>query len=222
MSKVTDTLDSYNSLKSTEDQEGVWSEEHQGFPWYMEEDAVVDQKWEVESLAEKGVDRADFTPDHAFLCKQLEHYVFVYGTLKRSKANNRIIENKNCAYIADAFTVDKTFILKETTGNIPVLLSTWGHNDQSASKQVKGELWLVRTPMISRLDQFEQNGVLYKRIKTMVAVENERTPAWVYAGIRTAWSETGSNSSLRPCPHFKKSKDPSVEYYTYVGGMVRG
>jgi gamma-glutamylcyclotransferase (GGCT)/AIG2-like uncharacterized protein YtfP len=206
----------------TEDTEGLWSEEHQGFPWYMEEEAVVDQKWEVTALAEKGLDRSDFTPDHALLCKQLEHYVFVYGTLKRGKVNNRVIDNKNCVYIADAFTTDKSFLLKETQGSIPVLLSTFGQNDQKDSKLVKGELWLMRTPQIPRLDQFEQNGILYKRIKTMVSVEQNRLPAWTYAGIKNAWSDTGSHSSLKLCPHFKKSKDPSVEYYTYVGGPVRG
>lgn len=215
MSKVTD-------ISSWDDVDGLWSEEHQGFPWYMEEEAVVDQKWDVTTLVEKGVDRMDYTPDHVQLCKQLEHYVFVYGTLKRNKCNARVIENKHCAYLADAFTVDKSFLLKETTSHIPVLLSTWGQNDQKDSKQIKGELWLMRTPQISRLDQFEQNGVLYKRIKTMVAVEQERVAAWTYAGIKTAWNDTGSNSVLRNCPHFKKSKDPSVEYYTYVGGPVRG
>jgi gamma-glutamylcyclotransferase (GGCT)/AIG2-like uncharacterized protein YtfP len=204
-----------NSKSIQTDEYEYWSEAHQGFPWYMDEEDIRDEKADVQKLVESSFKRAHFTPDFPKLNREAEHYIFVYGTLKRNKSNHRVIE-KNSRYVTTAFTADKSFIMKETKGgHIPVVLGTLGDKDQSQAARVQGEVYLVPTSMMERLDEFEQNGVLYRRAKLCVnTADKQRFIAWTYLGIKTAWI---NDVNLGWAPKWTTKKDKDFHYYCYAG-----
>lgn len=203
--------------------EDSWTEEHAGFPYYMDCDSIDEQKEAIATVLDKAADVASFTPDYPNLALWEDHYLFVYGTLKRTEGNHKVIDNKACKFLATSYTADPHFVMKQTRGGIPVALGSWG--DTSApNKQVKGELYLVKTPMIPKLDVFEQNGVLYRRLKIRITVpqvkaQDELVAAWMYVGVKGAWSD--SNESLPVCPSFERVKgETKLPFYTYLGKEV--
>lgn len=204
----------------TDPWEDMWPDPHGGFPWYMDEDSVDEQAARLIDPLDRALDTESFTKDMPDLSLWEDHYLFVYGTLKRNKSNHRVLDNKNCRYLADCYTADPHFVLKETRGGIPVALGLWGTNDKSA-KRIKGELYLVKTSEIRKLDVFEQNGVIYKRLKMRLAIPrpkgtDELATGWMYLGLKHAWAD--SNESLVTCPSYdRKRKDKVEAFYTYTG-----
>lgn len=200
--------------------EDIWTDEHGGFPWWMDPEAIDDQKEEIRPMLDKALDIESFTKDYPVLNLFEDHYIFVYGTLKYGYSNHRVINNKDCTFIADAFSTHAHFLLKQTRGGIPALLGTFGQTNKAA-KHVKGELYLVKTKMLPALDAFEQNGVIYKRTKLLFSVpypadKDELVPAWTYVGIKSAWES--ANETLDLCPSFTRtSQGLTKEYYSYMG-----
>lgn len=205
------------SLYRSPENEGLWSDTHQGFPWYMDEGPMADQKEDLSKMLDGAWDRQHFTPDFPKLQRFAEHYVFVYGTLKKGKGNHQKINHGGCRYVADGFTHEKTFRMKETKGRIPVVLGTFGDKDQTDAHRISGELYLCDTDVIPDLDGFEQNGVLYRRTKLRIQSGADLIPAWIYLGIKTAWH----GDSLTLCPQHVSKKDEKLTYYSYAGLPLR-
>lgn len=197
-----------------------WTNENAGFPWYMDEDNIEKQAEGLRDSLDRALDTEGFTKDYPDLCLWEDHYLFVYGTLKSGYSNHRVINNKACKYLSECYTTDQHFVLKQTRGGIPAMIGTWGTTNKDA-KAVKGELYLVKTPLIPKLDVFEQNGVIYKRLKLRFSVpypaaKDEIVPAWTYVGIRSAWGSPGE--TLADSPAFTRTKDgKETPYYCYMG-----
>lgn len=206
------------SLYRSPENEGLWSDTHQGFPWYIDEEPQKEQTDDVVKLLDNAWERMHFTPDFPKLQRFAEHYIFVYGTLKSGKINHKKIKHSGCRYVADGFTHDKTFQLKETRGGIPVALGTFGDRDQSNSHRIAGELYLVDTDVVPDLDGFEQNGVLYRRGKMRIMVGADLVPAWMYLGLKNAWS---NEKDLTFSPHHTSAKDKTLTYYSYAGTPLK-
>jgi gamma-glutamylcyclotransferase (GGCT)/AIG2-like uncharacterized protein YtfP len=202
---------------------GTWSKQYPGFPWYMDEEEAAQQAELLRDPLDKGVDTSSFTPDAPVLYKQSEHYVLVYGTLKKNKINHRLLNNEATAkFVADCFTANDHFIMKETRGGIPAVFHVYQDGVSSKEgKQIKCELYLVRTDLLKQLDIFEQNGVVYRRIKVGACIPNGDQEiiigAWMYVGMPKAFSDV--TSMLKVCPHFtrRRKKGGDKEFYTYIG-----
>lgn len=197
----------------------VWDN---GYPWYMDEEDIERQAELLRDPLDKGLDTASFTPDAPVLYKQAEHYLLVYGTLKRNKMNHRLLNNEATAvFVADCFTANDHFVMRETKGGIPVVFSTFQEETKGAlGKQIKCELYLVRTKLLKALDIFEQNGVVYRRVKIAAAIPQEDkdiiVPAWTYIGLPRAF--TGIVSGMKTSPSFtRRRKSGDKEFYTYIG-----
>lgn len=198
--------------------EDSWTEENGGFPWYMEDENIEEQAGKLQSALDTALDTEGFTKDYPDLNLFEDHYLFVYGTLKHGYSNHRVIDNKDCLFLADAISTDGHFVMKQTRGGIPVILGTWGTQATDA-KHVKGELYLVKTPMLRKLDVFEQNNVIYKRLKLRFSVpvpaaKDEIVPAWAYVGMKNNWV----GESLGYCPYFTRVHEgKETKFYSYLG-----
>jgi len=206
-------------------EKGVWSDENQGFPWYMDVEYIDQQKADMAEKLDRALDLACTTKDYPELARWEDHYLFVYGTLKRNKSNHRVLQDKYVRYVADCYTTDAQYFLAQSRGGIPVLMGAWGKKDGTA-KAVKGELYLVKTSKLIALDVFEQNDIIYKRIKIRVSVPikpdlksdpiDHVVPCWAYVGMKKAWSD----ETLSVCPSYErvqKSTGKKEPFYTYIG-----
>jgi gamma-glutamylcyclotransferase (GGCT)/AIG2-like uncharacterized protein YtfP len=193
----------------------LWSDEHQSFPWWMSDDDISEQKWDFSAnYGAKISDANIYTQDMPALARHEFQYLFVYGTLKKGKSNH-VHLTKDAEFICQAHSHDTCFTLRETSaGRIPVMLSHFGERRQPEFARVKGELYLVKTKKIAFLDVFEQNGVLYRRIKARFVHKGFSFAAWVYLGVKKTWEE---DRSLLWCPKFTAKKDKTFEYYDYTG-----
>ncbi len=200
-----------------------WTQEHPGFPYYMFPEDVEEQKDQVEQALDNALDTQSFTPDYPSLALWDNHYLFVYGTLKRNQPNHKVLLNKECQFLAPAFTGDPHWILKQSRGGIPVALGAW-NDDTKMAKNIKGEIWLVSTPMIKKLDVFEQNGAIYRRLKIRMAVPQPKgndlhVPAWMYVGVKSAWSSGAEILSLSPS--FEREKaGVKTPFYTFIDKVI--
>lgn len=198
----------------------VWSDSDQGFPYYMEQERIDEQKWLLSTYIPTIRNRMHFTGDWPRLAKHDYQYVMVYGTLKTGYQNHSQLKPKQAQYICDVYTYDECYTMFQTKGNIPVVLPA--ALTTGKGKRIKGELYLVKSGYVPDLDAFEQNGVLYRRLKFRtrpLKAPGICIPAWMYMGIQKVW---GSYDGLEECPSVTSKKDPSLTYYHYLGGSSRG
>lgn len=122
------------------------------------------------------------------------HPVFVYGTLKQSFGNNSLLSD--CRLIGDAFTID-TFKMYDV--GFPVIF------EDPDGAYVRGELWMipwkVMTPVVTRLDRLESEGVMYARqtrAVRLVSSPSEDIETWVYVGIPDNWGSIPGTRAVQP------------------------
>eukprot|EP00871_Galdieria_phlegrea_P003529 jgi/Galph1/4177/GphlegSOOS_G2849.1 len=89
--------------------------------------------------------------------RELRHWVFVYGTLKRSFPNAHLLQ-KDALYEGDFVTCDKYPLVVGGPYYSPYLLDMKGYGDN-----VRGELYRVSSNALKQLDQLENVGVNYTR-----------------------------------------------------------
>jgi gamma-glutamylcyclotransferase (GGCT)/AIG2-like uncharacterized protein YtfP len=100
------------------------------------------------------------------------HKVFVYGTLRKSKGNHRLLTQINAAFIGNAVTVNKYHL---TTSGLPFV------NKNIETSQIVGEVYQVDDSGLSSLDGLEgynpnnHEGSWYKREVIPVLLENGNT-----------------------------------------------
>lgn len=154
-----------------------------------------------------------FTVDLPILNQFENHYVFVYGTLKkgfsRSQALTREPRNEYCGI---AMTDDKEFeLVLSADAGFPVALRDTGNTSRLAP--ISGQLWLVPTSMILKLDRVEGNGQMYFREYHKVTCGVNTVPAFLYRGVNTFWRD----KTLLDLPIMKKGGDP---YHFYHEGQA--
>eukprot|EP00178_Gracilaria_changii_P024800 TRINITY_DN750_c0_g1_i1.p1 TRINITY_DN750_c0_g1~~TRINITY_DN750_c0_g1_i1.p1 ORF type:complete len:247 (+),score=62.31 TRINITY_DN750_c0_g1_i1:44-742(+) len=105
-----------------------------------------------------------------------DHYVFVYGTLKRGFANHYLMQR--ATYVGDFRTHTRFPLVVGGKYNSPYLLDM-----PSSGSRVKGELYVVDDAVLSDLDHLENVGVNYCRAVTAVTCCADRSfsiDAFVY------------------------------------------
>lgn len=86
----------------------------------------------------------------------MKHNIFVYGTLKRSGSNHRLLANQQ--FIAAA-TTEPAYKLY-SVGDYPAMVDA-----PQDGRAIEGEIWTVDTDCLAKLDRLEglEEG-LYKRV----------------------------------------------------------
>jgi gamma-glutamylcyclotransferase (GGCT)/AIG2-like uncharacterized protein YtfP len=104
-----------------------------------------------------------------------DHFVFVYGSLRRGNAGAMSVRFPEASYVAEGKVRGRLYDL----GAYPGLLL-----DSSAS-MVTGEVYEVDDDTLRRLDQFELTSD-YIRKQVEVEHGSERTACWIYVPERDA------------------------------------
>lgn len=98
------------------------------------------------------------------------HYLFVYGTLKRGHCNHYLLEG--CEFLGNAETKEK-YALYEA--GIPYLVKG------KKVSHVKGEVYKVPEYVLKQIDRLEGHPFFYKREKAKVVLKDgKEIDAWIY------------------------------------------
>lgn len=132
-----------------------------------------------------------FTQDVPLLECYENHYVFVYGTLKRNGPRHEILKDTpGTKWCGVGVTVDDRYDLlindpEEFNGVFPI---AFDRVSRQRDAKIKGEVWLVPTNLLIRLDQIEGNTYMFEREKRGIWVGQKRIMAWVYLGLKGFWN----------------------------------
>ena len=165
--------------------------------------------------------KSKYTPDMPALNLRNWHTVAVYGTLKKGNALHGML--RNAKFISGGWTESDRFVLydiKTGTEKFPVAMST----ATQLGRRVAVEVYQVKPEVIKNLDVIEENGYLYKRIRTKILQQNGLTEyAWFYIGLHSTFDKIISNYSNEGIYLSKKfeSKKHKWEYYTFVDAPIR-
>jgi len=99
----------------------------------------------------------------------MTNLLFVYGSLRKGRANHIILSQHSPAYLGVGY-------IKGTLHN-PIKLKLKGDNN------VEGELYLVPNQAWESLDRLEGNGFIYERTIVDVHLHDAIIQAWVYEYI---------------------------------------
>lgn len=149
-------------------------------------------------------ENGQYTRDIPSLNRYDNHYLFVYGTLKRGYLRHATLSGSKSIFCGVGVTVDETFdMLIADPANFPVIIE---YTSQERQLKVKGELWLVDTETLIKIDHMEANGTAYEREQRRVYVGKECIPAWIYIGISKFWRE----QELQDSPRFLMNNASAV------------
>ncbi|MCL0067851.1 gamma-glutamylcyclotransferase [Peptococcaceae bacterium] len=101
--------------------------------------------------------------------------VFVYGTLMKNRSNHHLLENQKFIGTAIAEGIALYNVIPHYPGAV-----------RKPNSKVLGEVYEVDEVTLLKLDELEDNGVLYKRELIPVIVLNSKNTlnAWIYLWLR--------------------------------------
>ena len=160
---------------------------------------------EMEQIKEKG----EYTPDFPLLLRKSHHYVFVYGTLKKSFRNHYFLgrsELVGCGYTKH----DRFFMARDTLGCFPV---AFFDNRPENRARIYGEVYQVVPNTIKTLDNLESNGKIYKRHPLEMQIvqrdgKEQTVRAWIYLGVKDYWGQ--KSDRLEFARRIKPNNEPIV------------
>lgn len=97
-----------------------------------------------------------------------EHAVFVYGTLMRGQRAHHMLSG---ARYAGRFSLQDYAMYH--LGRYPGIVACPG-------ERVWGELYYVSPAMLEQMDEYEEEGSLYRRVRVQLQGENGSCPAQAY------------------------------------------
>jgi len=100
--------------------------------------------------------------------------VFVYGTLKSTLGNHKLISNSDGEFLGLNSTTGAYQMFN--MGGFPAVMSDALHTNDSI--QVRGELWTINDAGLAALDLLEGNPLFFSRRK--IWTDNPRKRAWMY------------------------------------------
>jgi len=112
---------------------------------------AVTAKWR----SEQGNERKTWVGENASDTLPPQHYIFVYGTLKKDfHWHHKFLGGwpKQVQYVGNAETVQKHYLIVGRSG-VPYLLDIPHHS--TSGKRVKGEIWRVNQDILDALDEYE-------------------------------------------------------------------
>lgn len=121
-----------------------------------------------------------FQPAHAKE-NTMEHYVFVYGTLRKGYWNHHFL--KDCQRVGDTWETTRPYCMgKHGTVGFPMARKPSKNIAKIfEAHEVIGEVYVCNDETMAELDFLEGNGKFYKREKVIVKnAEGEALEAWMY------------------------------------------
>lgn len=176
-----------------------------------------------------------YTPDILKLERQRYQVVFVTG---REKNGFPMHEGylKDALYFGDAFTASSSYVMvKQHLGKDTYPVSFRVTN--ALGRRLRGELYVIKTPNLIKLDQLYHNGVRYQRDQIIVDVKFTRknettcreteemvsTPAWIYLGLNSFFDTLVKTSSQFDLCEVLTPKNGDPKYYNFMKkDMPRG
>lgn len=136
--------------------------------------------------------------------------IFVYGTLKRGRANNAVLKQSGAEFLGyDKITVDGSFV---DMGHFPAVIM---HNEDSDSNPDKttifGEVWYGTQDIIKSCDVLEGYPLFFDRQKMWSDIMRKRV--WVYTLHEDWFAEV--NTFLEP-PIWQADKSETVFWNEYA------
>lgn len=128
-----------------------------------------------------------YTTDIPWLNNFEDHHVFVYGSFKRGCARHIVLSsNTKNRYFGPAVTATQDYdMLVANPAGFPIVFNNC--TEKGRLHKVKGELWMVPTETILRMDNIEANGLVYSRELTSIFVGKQTVYAWMYIGNPGFW-----------------------------------
>lgn len=123
---------------------------------------------------------------------QMDHLVFVYGSLKRGHSNNPLLSG--ATYIKTSTTKQSNFHMV-SFGAFPGVVDS-----PSGGYFIEGEVYEVNDSILRRLDILESNGSFYTR--RLVDIDGMDEPCWMYILNRRGYDGLDHH-----CPFIRKSED---------------
>jgi len=131
--------------------------------------------------------------------------LFVYGTLKRNKCNNRIIRAAGGQFLGyDTMTIPNGAFMD--LGGFPaVVYPIEGENNKS--QLVRGEVWYGGKEMMKNVDILEGHPLFYRRYKMWTDRLHRRV--WVYC-LSSDWIQEGEDFLAKP---WWKPEEGEIKYW---------
>lgn len=139
------------------------------------------------------------TWDAPFLYRKKNHLVLLYGQQRLGFPEHEEIKF-NVQYVGQAVTHSQNFVMynkRQGDASYPVALRELFSAERGA---IRGDLFLVKTPVMFDLDDIYANGVHYTRVKVPVVqpFQFERTDKiiseWKFHTDRQAWMYIGTQA----------------------------
>lgn len=111
-----------------------------------------------------------YTPDALQLERKTDHFLFVVDEMMSKHPEHEALGESKYLISPAAFTVDKLSLWQHSAGKhssaIPIVESMKG----ITSERIRGELYLVKTKELFRLDIIKKNGVEFLRLPIQVDI----------------------------------------------------
>lgn len=149
------------------------------------------------------------TPDFLSLKTDDKIPVFVYGSLKAGHKTHEMIDH--CEYLGRGRTIAGDFDLRSPHHNAFPIAFRNGQKEtpKECLGKVVGELYVLGPKDMLALDQYENNGTMYRREKVWIVCKDQRIPqskneharptiqAWMYIAEKDYWRD----QSTQRCPY---------------------
>ena len=103
--------------------------------------------------------------------KQVEEYLFVYGTLKRNERLHELLRSQE--FVDTATTVDANFNMGDLGNAYPIVFRS--NEDADTFKyKIRGEVFRLTNPAIYYYIDRMEKGAAYKIVDTLVRLSNNK------------------------------------------------
>ncbi|GJD11598.1 Gamma-glutamylaminecyclotransferase [Galdieria sulphuraria] len=151
----------------------------------------------------------------------LSHWVFVYGTLKRSFPNSHLLED-GALFEGDFMTCDKYPLVIGGPYYSPYLLDMKGYGNN-----VRGELYRVSSESLKELDKLENVGVNYtRRVIPIYSVKDRSFIVKAFAYLKCNYTDEllqtkwlSDYQDRRYVPRQLRPKDDNAQSYRKTQSM---
>jgi gamma-glutamylaminecyclotransferase len=128
------------------------------------------------------------------------HLVFVYGTLKKTYGNNRLLQTSE--FLGEDTTIGD-FRMKQV--GFPAVWKAREDDEISDAEKpfygkVSGEVYRVTDEVLERLDNLESNGRMYQREQVLVESDDngDTGMAWMYIATPSFWKQIENYPDIMP------------------------
>ena len=103
--------------------------------------------------------------------KQVEEYLFVYGTLKRNERLHELLRSQE--FVDTATTVDANFNMGDLGNAYPIVFRS-NEDEDTFKYKIRGEVFKLTNPAVYHYIDRMEKGASYKMVDTLVRLSNNK------------------------------------------------